>query len=114
MTGTRIEFPCLLPKANTEHTSEVETAEVRYVYQPLEDLYILLIMNKTSNILQDVHIAPFGVGRFGFLPQCMPPHEDTAVDPELMDPQFTRERGVRWEDLKTSFYRRGWWKLAIQ
>jgi hypothetical protein len=113
MTRTSIESPCLPPKADTEHTSEVETAEVRYVYQPLE-LYILLITNKASNILQDIHIAPFCAGRFGFLPQCMPPHEDTAVDPELMDPQFPRERGVRWEDLKTSFYRRGWWKLAIQ
>lgn len=57
MPRSRIEgllssFPRLIP-ANSQHTS-VETADVRYVYQPLEDLYILLITNKASNILQDI------------------------------------------------------------
>lgn len=57
MSRARIEsllasFTKVIP-ANMQHTS-VETADVRYVYQPLEDLYILLITNKASNILQDI------------------------------------------------------------
>ncbi|KAJ3276265.1 Coatomer subunit delta [Terramyces sp. JEL0728] len=57
MTRSRIEgllnaFPKLLGSAD-QHTF-VETEAVRYVYQPLDELYIILITNKNSNILQDI------------------------------------------------------------
>ncbi|KAL1731865.1 hypothetical protein EV714DRAFT_248387 [Schizophyllum commune] len=57
---TRIEalltaFPKLVPPPNSssQHTS-VETSDVRYVYQPIDDLVLLLVTNKASNILQDI------------------------------------------------------------
>lgn len=48
--GLLAAFPKLIP-ANSQHTT-VETADVRFVYQPFEELYVLLITNKGSNILQ--------------------------------------------------------------
>lgn len=58
MTRSRIEgllasFPKLMGGSGKQHTF-VETESVRYVYQPLEKLYILLITTKASNILEDL------------------------------------------------------------
>jgi hypothetical protein len=47
-----MSFPKLVGQ-NEQHTF-VETESVRYVYQPLDELYIVLITNKNSNILQDI------------------------------------------------------------
>jgi hypothetical protein len=43
-------FPKLIP-AGSQHTT-VETADVRYVYQPMDDVWVVLITNLGSNILQ--------------------------------------------------------------
>ncbi|TVU36718.1 hypothetical protein EJB05_18663 [Eragrostis curvula] len=57
MTRGRIEgllaaFPKLVGTGK-QHTY-VETQDVRYVYQPIEALYLLIITNKQSNILEDL------------------------------------------------------------
>jgi len=57
MTRIRIEgllaaFPKLVGTGK-QHTF-VETESIRYVYQPMEALYLLLITNKASNILEDL------------------------------------------------------------
>ncbi|EKX36920.1 coatomer subunit delta [Guillardia theta CCMP2712] len=42
-----------LVDTKNQHTY-VETEVVRYVYQPMEELYLLLITNKSSNIIEDL------------------------------------------------------------
>lgn len=57
MSRIRIEgllaaFPKLVGTGK-QHTF-VETEAIRYVYQPIENMYLLLITNKSSNIMEDL------------------------------------------------------------
>ena len=42
-----------MTSAGRQHTT-IDTDEVRFVYQPLDDLYMVLITSKRSNILSDI------------------------------------------------------------
>lgn len=62
MTRSRIEgvltaFPKLMvsdkSSSHKQHTF-VETESVRYVYQPIDQLYVVLVTTKNSNILEDL------------------------------------------------------------
>lgn len=47
-------FSTLLSDSNKSQQTSVEDQYVRYMYQPLEEFYVVLITNKHSNILQDI------------------------------------------------------------
>jgi uncharacterized membrane protein YgcG len=58
MTRMRIEgllatFPKLLGTGNKQHTF-IDTETVRYIYQPLESLVLVIITTKASNIVEDL------------------------------------------------------------
>lgn len=59
MQRSRVEallaaFPKLADTAHASQHTTVEQDNVRFVYQPLDELYMVLITNRQSNILQDI------------------------------------------------------------
>jgi len=51
--GLLAAFPKLVGSGSKQHTF-IETESVRYVYQPMENLFLLIITTKASNIVQDL------------------------------------------------------------
>jgi len=45
-------------KKDREHT-HIEIENIRYLYIPLDEFYLVLITNKNSNIIQDIDILKF-------------------------------------------------------
>lgn len=54
--GLLSAFPSLLESqsAGGKHCTYLETGSVRYVYQPMESLFLVLITTKSSNIVEDL------------------------------------------------------------
>ncbi|KAJ1980340.1 coatomer subunit delta [Dimargaris verticillata] len=50
--GLLASFPKLM-NAGQQHTT-IDTETIRYVYQPMDTLYLVLITNRQSNIVQDI------------------------------------------------------------
>jgi hypothetical protein len=82
VTRIRIEgllsaFPKLLGTGTGKQTTFIDSGSVRYLYQPVEGMYLLTVTTKTSNIMEDLATLRT-LGRL--LPEyCSPITEDTVV-----------------------------------
>ncbi len=52
--GLLSAFPKLLSSSSTKQCTYIEAGAVRYVYQPLEKLLLVLVTSKNSNIVEDL------------------------------------------------------------
>ncbi|KAI8472701.1 MAG: delta-cop [Monoraphidium minutum] len=80
MSRIRIEgllaaFPKLV--GTTKQHTYVETENVRYVYQPMEGMYLLLVTNRGSNILEDLDTLRL-------LSKLVPEYAGAEVDEEAI------------------------------
>jgi len=54
ITALLAEFPSLLSENSKYQHTSIEYEGVRFIYQPLENVYVVLITNRQSNVLQDI------------------------------------------------------------
>eukprot|EP00617_Octactis_speculum_P023833 CAMPEP_0185767008 /NCGR_PEP_ID=MMETSP1174-20130828/40851_1 /TAXON_ID=35687 /ORGANISM="Dictyocha speculum, Strain CCMP1381" /LENGTH=506 /DNA_ID=CAMNT_0028450977 /DNA_START=110 /DNA_END=1630 /DNA_ORIENTATION=+ len=85
MTRIRIEgllaaFPKLMGTGSQQHTF-LETDSVRYVYQPIETLYLLVITNKASNIVEDLETLRL-------LSKLVPEIAEGVTEEKILDKMF--------------------------
>ena len=84
MSRLRIEglltaFPKLIYSEENAHIKQhtfIETDEVRYIYQPMDNLFVLLITNKQSNIIEDLETMRL-VAKL--IPEYCMGHDDQVV-----------------------------------
>ena len=49
-------FPKLIAESQGKQCNFIETDSIRYVYQPMEKLFLVLITSKQSNIIEDIEV----------------------------------------------------------
>jgi hypothetical protein len=49
-------FPKLIADSQGKQCNTIETEAIRYVYQPIDKLFLVLIVTRASNIIEDVEI----------------------------------------------------------
>jgi hypothetical protein len=82
MTKARIEgLLAAFPKLMTTGYNHITTDSVRYVYQPMEKFYVLLITTKASNILEDLETLRL-------FSKVIPEYCRTLDEKEILDNAF--------------------------
>lgn len=49
-------FPKLIEQSSEKQCTFIETENIRYVYQPMDKLFLVLITTKASNIIEDLDV----------------------------------------------------------
>lgn len=83
--GLLSAFPRLLSTTNSKQSTFIETGSVRYVYQPVDALLLVLITTKTSNIVEDLATLRL-MGRI--IPEYVPSFEEHVVTDKTFEILF--------------------------